>query len=45
MIQPSYFPRLSLEEVDGKYVLVVWVPAGANRPYKVPDDVLLVIKH
>jgi len=40
MIQPSYFPRLSLEEVDGKYVLVVWVPAGANRPYKVPDDVL-----
>lgn len=40
MIQPSYFPRLSLEEVDGNYVLVIWVPAGANRPYKVPDDVL-----
>lgn len=40
LIQPSYFPRLSLEEVDGKHVLVIWVPAGANRPYKVPDDVL-----
>ena len=38
-IQPSYFPRLSLEEVDGKHVLVIWVPAGSNRPYKVPDDV------
>lgn len=39
LIQPSYFPRLSLEEVDGKHVLVIWVPAGSNRPYKVPDDV------
>lgn len=38
-IQPSYFPRLSLEEIDGKHVLVIWVPAGANRPYKIPDDV------
>lgn len=38
-IQPSYFPRLSLEEVDSKHVLVIWVPAGSNRPYKVPDDV------
>ncbi len=40
LIQPSYFPRLSLEEIDEKHVLVIWVPAGANRPYKVPDDVL-----
>lgn len=39
LIQPSYFPRLSLEEIDGKHVLVIWCPAGANRPYKVPDDV------
>ena len=40
LIQPSYFPRLSMEDIDSKHVLVVWVPAGANRPYKVPDDVL-----
>jgi len=40
LIQPSYFPRLSLEDIDGKHVLVIWVPAGANRPYKVPDDIL-----
>ena len=39
LIQPSYFPRLSLEEIDNKNVLIIWVPAGSNRPYKVPDDV------
>jgi ATP-dependent DNA helicase RecG len=38
-IQPSYIPRLSLEEIDEKQVLVIWCPAGANRPYQVPDDV------
>ena len=38
-IQPSYMPRLSLEEIDGKHVLVIWVIAGSFRPYKVPDDV------
>jgi ATP-dependent DNA helicase RecG len=38
-IQPVYMPRLSLEEIDGKHVLVIWCPAGANRPYQVPDDV------
>jgi ATP-dependent DNA helicase RecG len=40
MIQPNYMPRLSLEELDGKYVLIIWIPAGSMRPYKVPDDVL-----
>ncbi|WP_330442280.1 RNA-binding domain-containing protein [Flavobacterium sp. C4GT6] len=39
LIKPSYYPRLSLETIDGKHVLVLWVPAGSNRPYKVPDDV------
>lgn len=38
-IKPSYFPRISLEVIDGKHVLVIWVPAGSNRPYKVADDV------
>ncbi|MCK5521042.1 MAG: putative DNA binding domain-containing protein, partial [Candidatus Marinimicrobia bacterium] len=40
LILPPYMPRLSLEEIDNKHVLVIWVPAGSNRPYKVPDDVL-----
>lgn len=40
LIQPTYFPSLSLEEIDGKHVLAIWVSAGTNRPYKVPDDVV-----
>lgn len=40
LIQPLYVPRLSLEDIDDKQVLVIWIPAGSNRPYKVPDDIL-----
>jgi ATP-dependent DNA helicase RecG len=40
LIQPNYMPRLSLEEIDAKHVLLIWVPAGSVRPYKVPDDIL-----
>lgn len=40
LMQPHYMPRTSLEAIDGKHVLVIWIPAGSNRPYKVPDDVL-----
>ena len=39
LIRPNYFPRLSLEEIDGKHVLLIWVNAGSNRPYEVPRDV------
>ena len=39
LISPEYFPRLSIEEVDGKKIIAVWVSAGSNRPYKVPDEV------
>jgi ATP-dependent DNA helicase RecG len=39
LVKPSYYPRISLEAIDGKHVLVLWIPAGSNRPYKVPDDV------
>ena len=38
-IAPYYMPRTSVEEVDGKYVLVIWCPAGINRPYSVPENV------
>ena len=34
-----YIPRTSVEEVDGKHVLVIWFPAGINRPYSVPENV------
>ena len=39
LIRPTYFPRLSLEEIDNKHVLLIWVNAGSNRPYEVPRDV------
>ena len=32
-------PRTSVEKVDGKFVLVIWCPAGINRPYSVPKNV------
>lgn len=38
-ISPYYMPRTSVEEVDGKYVLVIWCPAGISRPYSVPENV------
>lgn len=38
-IQPYYQPRTSIEDVDGKKVLVIWATAGDRRPYKVPDNV------
>ena len=36
-IAPYYMPRTSTE--DGKTVLVIWCPAGINRPYSVPENV------
>lgn len=38
-LSPFYMPRTSVEDVDGKKVLVIWCPAGINRPYSVPEDV------
>ena len=38
-ISPYYLPRTSVEEVDGKRALVIWCPAGINRPYSVPENV------
>lgn len=32
-ITPYYLPRTSVEEVDGKQVIVIWCPAGSYRPY------------
>ena len=38
-LSPYYMPRTSVEEVDGKQVLVIWCPAGISRPYSVPENV------
>ncbi len=39
LIEPYYMPRVSVEDVDGKNVIAIWVPSGENRPYVVPSDV------
>lgn len=39
-ISPSYLTKVSPEEVDGKTILVVWAPAGINRPYSVMESVV-----
>lgn len=39
LFDPYYLPRTSVEEVDKKQVLVIWVPSGVNRPYAIPVDV------
>ncbi|MDE6795166.1 MAG: ATP-binding protein, partial [Muribaculaceae bacterium] len=36
----AYNSRVSKEEVDGKCILVIWVPTGPNRPYCVPESVV-----
>lgn len=44
LIEPEYSPRVSVEEVDGKYVVVIWATAGHNRPYTAPADVNAKLK-
>lgn len=39
LIQPPYFPVLSLQEVEGRQLIVLKAPGGMNRPYKAPASV------
>lgn len=39
LINPAYHPKISVEEIQGAKVLVIWVYAGDNRPYEVPDEI------
>ena len=45
LIKPVYTPKLSIEVVDNKHILVLWVPGGANRPYEVPEIITAKEKH
>lgn len=38
-ISPRYITKVSAEEIDGHHILVIWVPAGLDRPYSVPENV------
>ena len=44
MFDPYYLPRISVEDVDGRQVLVIWAPSGVNRPYAIPMDVTARVK-
>jgi ATP-dependent DNA helicase RecG len=35
-IQPYYAPVSQPYVIEGKHILVIWVPGGDNRPYKAP---------
>jgi ATP-dependent DNA helicase RecG len=39
LINPHYDQKISIETIDGKSVLVIWVPGGNRRPYEIPEDV------
>lgn len=39
LIQPPYFPMLSVEAVEGRKLIVLRAPGGMNRPYKAPASV------
>lgn len=35
-ISPSYVPVTQPYVINGKHILIIWAPAGDNRPYKAP---------
>lgn len=35
-ISPEYLPHVYVEQYQGKTIIVIWVPAGENRPYEAP---------
>jgi len=37
-IKPSFVPLLEPYELDGKMILVIWVPAGYEKPYYAATD-------
>ena len=43
LVKPYYAPRLSVEDVDQQQIIVLWVIAGNERPYEVPE--IITSKH
>lgn len=39
LINPTYHPKLFIETVDKKQIIVLWIPGGSNRPYEVPEQI------
>lgn len=36
LIRSEYYPRLFIEDVDQKKLLVIWIPGSSNQPHQVP---------
>ena len=39
LVKPYYASRLSVEDVDQQQIIVLWVIAGGERPYEVPETI------
>ena len=39
LIEPRYIPVAEPALIDGKEILVLWVPGGEDRPYKCPEHI------
>ena len=39
-IKPTFRYITSVENIAGQKILVLWIPAGPNRPYSVPESVV-----
>ena len=39
LIEPRYIPVIEPAIVDGREVLVLWIPGGEDRPYKAPQKI------
>ena len=39
LIEPRYLPIVEAAVVDGKHLLVLWIPGGEDRPYRCPVKV------
>lgn len=39
LIRPVYSPKLSIEQIEDKFIIVLWIPGGSNRPYEVPEKI------
>lgn len=44
LFEPYYAAKIFVEEIDGKHVIVLWVPSGNHRPYSIPADVTAKVK-
>lgn len=44
LFEPYYAAKIFVEEIDGKHVVVLWVPSGNRRPYSIPADVTAKVK-